>query len=41
MEEMRNPYNILVGKPEGRYLSEYLVVGRIIILECILGKRGG
>jgi hypothetical protein len=38
MGEMRNAYNILVGKLEGKsYLEDVDVDGKII-LECILGK---
>jgi hypothetical protein len=37
MGEMRNAYDILVGKPEGKRHSEYLGVGEKIILEWILG----
>jgi hypothetical protein len=35
---MRNAYNILVGKPEGKNHSEDLGVDGKIILEWILGK---
>jgi hypothetical protein len=39
MGEMRNAYNILVGKPEkGRDHAEDLGVNEKIILEWILGK---
>jgi hypothetical protein len=42
MEEMRNAYNILVGKLKGRNQSEdFGVGGKIIIIILILGKYGG
>jgi hypothetical protein len=41
MEEMRNAYNILVGKPKGKNHSEDLGVDGKIILEGIIRKRGG
>jgi hypothetical protein len=37
MEEMRNAYKILVGKPEGKRPLKIGVEGKII-LEWILGK---
>jgi len=41
MGEMRNAYNILVGKSEGKKHSEDLRLDGNIILESILGKQGG
>jgi len=38
MEEMRNAYKILVGKPEGNNHLEDLGVERKVILQWILGK---
>jgi hypothetical protein len=38
MVELRNTYNILVGKPEGKRPLEDLGVEEKIILEWILGK---
>jgi hypothetical protein len=38
MEEIRNAYKILVGKPEGKDHSEDLGVDGNINLNCILGK---
>jgi hypothetical protein len=38
MGEMRNAYKILVRKPEGKRLHEYLGVNQKIILEKILEK---
>jgi hypothetical protein len=41
MGEMRNVYNIFIGKPKGRgHLVDLGVYGRII-LKWILGKSGG
>jgi hypothetical protein len=37
MAEMRNAYNILVGKPEGKNHLEDLDVDRKMILEWIVG----
>jgi hypothetical protein len=39
--EIRNAYEISVGKPEGKYHVEDLGVDGRIILERILGKLGG
>jgi hypothetical protein len=41
MGEMRNAYEVLVGKHKGRDHSEYLGVDRKIILDRILQKWGG
>jgi hypothetical protein len=41
MGEIRNAYNILVGKPEGKNHLEDLDVDGKIILEWILRKQGG
>jgi hypothetical protein len=41
MEEIRNEYNILIGKPEGKDHSEDLGVDGRIILDWMLGKQGG
>jgi hypothetical protein len=38
MAEMRNAYNILVGKPKRKNSSEDLGVDGKIILEWVLGK---
>jgi hypothetical protein len=38
---MKNTFNVLVGKPEGKNHSEDLGVDGRIILEWILGKLGG
>jgi hypothetical protein len=38
MEKVRNAYNILVRKPEGKRQLGNLGVNRRIILEWILGK---
>jgi hypothetical protein len=40
MEEIRNAYIILVGKPEGRRPQDFGVDGKII-LKWILGNRVG
>jgi hypothetical protein len=40
MGKMRNEYQMLVGKPEGRDHSEDLGVDGRIILKFILGKHG-
>jgi hypothetical protein len=37
---MRNPYNILVGKPEGKRPLEDVDIDGKIILQCISGKWG-
>jgi hypothetical protein len=39
MGDMRNAYNILVGKPERKKTLEDIGVDEKIILEWILGKR--
>jgi hypothetical protein len=41
MVQMRNAYEILVGKPEGKRSFGRLSGNGNIILECILGKKGG
>jgi len=41
MREMRNSYDILVGKPEEKDHLQDLAVGEKIILEWILGKLAG
>jgi hypothetical protein len=40
MGEMRNVYNILVGKPKGKDYSEYLGIDGRKILESILERQG-
>jgi hypothetical protein len=40
MEQMRNAYNIFVGKPEGKRPLEDLVVDGRIMLEWMLGRWG-
>jgi hypothetical protein len=40
MREMRNAYNIFVGKPERKRTRRYLGVDGRIILKYILGKCG-
>jgi hypothetical protein len=41
IDEMRNAYKILVGRPEGkRSLGRPSCSGKMV-LECILGKQGG
>jgi hypothetical protein len=39
MKEMRNPYNILVRKPEGKNHLEDLGIDGKVILKCILKKQ--
>jgi hypothetical protein len=39
--EMRNAYNISIGKPEGKRPLGRFCVGRRIVLEWILGIWGG
>jgi hypothetical protein len=41
MGKMINAYKILIGNLNRRDRSEYLGADGKIILECILGKRGG
>jgi hypothetical protein len=38
MGEMKNAYQILVGKPEGKRPLQHIGIDRKIILECILRK---
>jgi hypothetical protein len=41
MERMKNVYKILFGKSEGRDYSENLGIDDRIILERLLGTKGG